>query len=227
MMWKTVLITIFAAGVLADDFSQITAVVTSQCTKNNAEDKVPEVEAALRTFGNCLKGLVDLNVLKTEIEEAKPNGALDEVFKKYCDKSAQLKGCISSVLQGVRPCVGNEYANHINDAQNSTNQLIDFVCYKDGDRIALFIAEGGPECFQQKTENLKTCFLNLKQSFPTVESANNLSLVEKCAKVDEMTSCIVKSLEECSTPTPANMAESLIKFMRKDSPCHTALPKTD
>lgn len=40
------------------------------------------LQKSLKTFVECVMGLVDVNVLKREIEEAKPNGALDEVFKK-------------------------------------------------------------------------------------------------------------------------------------------------
>lgn len=32
----------------------------------------------------CLKGLLNYTELKTEIEEAKPTGDLDIVFRKYC-----------------------------------------------------------------------------------------------------------------------------------------------
>lgn len=36
--------------------------------------------------------------------------------------------------------------------------LLNFVCYKDGDQIALFIAEKGPECFNDKKDQLIDCF---------------------------------------------------------------------
>lgn len=36
----------------------------------------------METFAECVKSIVDPQVLTKEIEEAKPKGALDEVFKK-------------------------------------------------------------------------------------------------------------------------------------------------
>lgn len=36
-------------------------------------------------------------------------------------------------------------------------KLLNFVCYKEGDHIALFIAEKGPECFNEQKDNLITC----------------------------------------------------------------------
>lgn len=38
--------------------------------------------------------------------------------------------------------------------------LLNFVCYKDGDQIALFIAEKGPECFNDRKDDLITCMNN-------------------------------------------------------------------
>lgn len=35
--------------------------------------------------------------------------------------------------------------------------LLNFVCYKDGDQIALFIAEKGPECFNERKDDIITC----------------------------------------------------------------------
>lgn len=39
-------------------------------------------------------------------------------------------------------------------------KFLNFVCYKDGDQIALFIAEKGPECFEQQKPALIQCFNN-------------------------------------------------------------------
>ena len=39
-------------------------------------------QGQIRSFFDCVKGLFDADTLKKEIEDAKPNGALDEVFKK-------------------------------------------------------------------------------------------------------------------------------------------------
>ncbi|CAH2075498.1 unnamed protein product, partial [Iphiclides podalirius] len=225
MIWKIVFIAFMAVGVLAeyhvsdDQRQQIKDMIKEQCKKNGAEDKADDVEKAGKTFVECVKGLFDVNVLKSEIEAAKPRGALDEVFKKYCAKAPELKACIHTATDAVKPCLDKMATDNIKPFGEATDQLIDFVCYKDGDRIALFIAEGGPECIQSKVGSIRQCAENLKSSFPSLEAARNLSLKEKCGKYDELTSCIVSALEECSTPTPANMAESLLRYVRKGSPC--------
>ncbi|XP_037299602.1 27 kDa hemolymph glycoprotein [Manduca sexta] len=232
MIWKTLIVAFMATAVLAQEIDlsdqrreQYRNMLAAQCRKMGAEDKVKDVESSVRNFVECLRGIVDPQAIKKEIEEAKPKGELDEVFKKYCAKAPVLKTCISSLLDGVRPCVDKVAIDHYGPLLNTTNQLIDFVCYKDGERIALFIAHGGSECFKNSTEDLKKCAEEMKNSFPSVEAAKAMSLPDKCGKFDDLTTCMVTSLEKCENPTPANMAESLLKFIRKDSPCNAAVPK--
>ncbi|XP_026740196.1 27 kDa hemolymph protein-like [Trichoplusia ni] len=222
MLLKTLVFSLLAVAVLADDdkLQILRNYVRTQCANNNAEDKYESIEAAGKTFVECVKSIIDIPTIQREIEEAKPNGALDEVFKKYCAKSPQLKGCIHTLLTAVQPCVDSAAQNQMLSAQNSTDQLIDFVCYKDGDRIALFIAEEGPQCFQSKAEEIRTCLTTAKSSFSDLESVKKLSLAQKCAKYDELSSCIVTKLEGCDTPTPGNMAESLFRYVRKGSFCN-------
>ncbi|WP_248786241.1 DUF1397 domain-containing protein, partial [Escherichia coli] len=87
---------------------------------------------------------------------------------------------------------------HIGEANSAVDQLVDFVCYKDGDRIALFIAEGGPECFRDKAATIKDCAENITKTVSSVEAAKALSLNEQCGKFDELTTCVVSSLEQCT-----------------------------
>lgn len=37
--------------------------------------------------------------------------------------------------------------------------------------------------------------------------------------MDSLQVCIVKSLEQCSESTPANLVESMFKFVRNETPC--------
>ncbi|XP_049866455.1 27 kDa hemolymph protein-like [Pectinophora gossypiella] len=225
MIWKTILVAFLAVGAFAqyqvtdEQRQQFKSMVTQYCKKNGAEDKVEDVENAAKSFIECGKSLFDPETIKKEIEEAKPKGALDEVFKKYCAKSPQLKTCIHTLLTAVTPCLDATLREHVTSINNATDQLIDFVCYKDGDRIALFIAEGGPECFQEKANQIRECAGKVREGVPDVDAAKKLTIQEQCAKFDELSSCIVRALEGCAAPTSGNMAESLFKYVRNGTPC--------
>ncbi|XP_028177710.1 27 kDa hemolymph protein-like, partial [Ostrinia furnacalis] len=220
-----------ASGTLAeyqisdDEREKVKEAIAAQCKKNGAEDKADDVQKAGKTFLECLKAQIDPATIQKEIEEAKPKGALDEVFGKYCARSPQLKSCFNALIDSVSPCLDSEVRNQAEAVKNGTAQLLDFVCHKDGDRIALFIAEKGPECFKDQAAKLRQCGEPIQKSFSSIEDIKKLSLVEKCQKFDEVSTCLVNALEECPNPTPGNMAESLIKYVRKGSPCNTALPK--
>ncbi|XP_047521064.1 27 kDa hemolymph protein-like isoform X1 [Pieris napi] len=225
MAFKVFIFALLAVGVFAEyqiteeQRNQVKQVIADTCKRNGAEGKVDEITTTVHTFIDCVKGLFNLETIKKEIEEAKPNGALDEVFKKYCAKSPELKTCISTLIDGVSPCLDSSIRENIGTGKNATSQLIDFVCHKDGDRIALFIAEEGPQCFQEKTSAIRGCAEKAKEGITGVEAVKKLTIDEQCAKFDSLTSCIVKALEECTSPTPGNMAESLFRYMKNGSPC--------
>lgn len=37
--------------------------------------------------------------------------------------------------------------------------------------------------------------------------------------MDKLQHCVVKSLEQCEESTPANLVESMFKFVRNETPC--------
>lgn len=39
----------------------------------------------------------------------------------------------------------------------------------------------------------------------------------------KLQSCIVKDLEECSDPTPANIVDSIFNFIRRATPCQNMM----
>lgn len=44
-------------------------------------------------------------------------------------------------------------------------KALDFICYKDGDMIPLFIAESGPECIKEHYANSFHCFTPLTAKY--------------------------------------------------------------
>lgn len=144
--------------------------------------------------------------------------------------------------------------------------LLNFVCYKDGDQIALFIAEKGPECFSDKKNQLFDCFNSTFNKYiPTEAEAAEPKLVpttlpqlvmgiEQCqwvilafrsfiewerrrreqqlltflfiyySDMDALQVCVVKHLEKCEESTPANLVESMFKFVRNETVCGDIAP---
>jgi len=108
---------------------------------------------------------------------------------------------------------------------NITKSLLEFVCHENGNQIALFIAEEGPECFNSKVDELQECFNTTMGKYfgnemPTMDNLPTLIIKEdNCRDMDRLEACVVKELELCKESTPANLVEALFRFVRKETPC--------
>ncbi|XP_014274289.1 27 kDa glycoprotein [Halyomorpha halys] len=196
-----------------------------KCLKAGTNESYINATTAKEAFELCVSDLVDIKELKEEINRAKPTGDLDTVFKKYCHKTPVLRSCITDLLDGFQGCLKPEERGDVYVLQNITNSLLNFVCFKEGDRIALFIAEGGPECLNDKMEKISACVnstVNAAKGNLNVSTEEMPDIVfdsEKCGYFTQVQKCVVQVLEECSEPTPANIIGSLFDFVRKSTPC--------
>jgi hypothetical protein len=101
------------------------------------------------------------------------------------------------------------------------------IFLRNGNQIALFIAEEGPECFELKRDNLIGCFNKTMGKYvkDEVHSLENLPTLvikeENCDDMDTLEACVVFELEQCKESTPANLVEALFRFVRKETPCGT------
>ncbi|XP_014241796.1 27 kDa glycoprotein-like [Cimex lectularius] len=195
-----------------------------KCMKTGNNETYEKAVEANSEFQACVKSLVNVEVMMKEIKEAKPTGDLDSVFRKYCQKTPTLRECISNFTDAMAPCLDpNEIAGK-NIALNLSDSLMKFICHNDGDRIALFIAEGGQECLESNVKYVQSCW---NESFVGTDlnttNPNSIDLLldeEKCSKMNQVQNCIVKHLEKCSEPTPANVINSMFEFVKKKSPCY-------
>lgn len=111
-----------------------------------------------------------------------------------------------------------------------TKSLLEFVCHENGNQIALFIAEEGPECFSEKKTALETCFNSTMSKYtggemPSLENLPTLVIKkEHCEDMHKLETCIVTELEHCKETTPANLVEALFRFVRKETPCKSYKP---
>ncbi|XP_063821252.1 27 kDa glycoprotein-like [Ostrinia nubilalis] len=116
--------------------NQTLPVIKKKCEENGGPTAYDNAQKAFENFSSCLKALVDPAKLQAEIEEASPNGQVDEVFKGYCAKTPQFKSCFTDMTNAVRPCFSEKERNNLKTVYNVTEQLAEFICYKEGDRIA-------------------------------------------------------------------------------------------
>ncbi|XP_031635151.1 27 kDa hemolymph glycoprotein-like [Contarinia nasturtii] len=191
------------------------------------------IERSVGELKNCMSGLIDFSLLHKEIEDAKPTGELDTVFNKYCRKRDIAIGCLENFTTTLNPCLEPDEINTKETIVNIFKGILKFVCYKDGDQIALFIAEKGPECFEKSKDALLSCKDSLVNSYmpsgTATSGSNQLNIPteipqfvigeKQCQAMDTLQTCAVAALEKCEESTPANLVDALFKFIRKETPC--------
>ncbi|XP_017067595.1 27 kDa glycoprotein [Drosophila eugracilis] len=191
----------------------------------NASALSKSIEEAALTLGTCLGGLANVTEIQAEIEEASPKGDLDIVFEKYCLRMPQAKACLKSFNDALLPCLTTDEKAHNAVLQGIADRLLEFICYKNGDQIALFIAEQGPECLQQSRDGIANCLNTsfagyLPKEFSSEWNLPQLVLGSKeCVDLYAFETCTVSLLEKCETITPSNIVESMFRYVRKESSC--------
>ncbi|KZC14568.1 27 kDa hemolymph protein, partial [Dufourea novaeangliae] len=139
--------------------------------------------------------------------------------------------CVSNFTAAIEPCLEPAEKENKKIIQNITDSLLNFVCFKEGDRIALFISANGPECLQSKQQEIGNCVNATFGKYVPPIDPNSGSLVgldslptlvlgqKECGDISTVQGCIVKELEKCSDPTPANIVDSIFNFILRVTPC--------
>jgi hypothetical protein len=93
-------------------------------------------QQATTTLMECAQQLVNFTALPDEIEKAKPNGNLDTVFNKYCNKRNDAIDCVKTFTESLDPCLTQEERDQKRVIVNITTSLLEFVCHENGNQIA-------------------------------------------------------------------------------------------
>jgi len=200
-----------------------------KCEKNGGVGAYDDIINSVDSIKTCFEKQVNTTVLMEELEEAKKDGSMDEVFGKYCKERSTMMDCVKDVTKKVEKCLEPSEKDNMKIVMNVTESLAEFMCYKDGDRLAMFVAEGGFECVDEHKEGLQACAnKTFSNKIPNDLSINNLPLFTigetECADMLNLQQCAVTELEKCKDNTPANLVEALFKFIRRATPCG-AMPK--
>jgi len=207
--------------------------VREKCEKNGAgEESFNALKNQQTALKDCLEENFNMTQIQEEVEEAKKTGSMDEVFGKYCKKYPEVQKCIEGVSAAVKPCLSKDEQDALDKALKIADELREFVCFKDGDRIAMFIAEGGVECLESKKEELQLCAnKTLGARIPTDLSVNSLPTflfsARDCSDFDAIRTCVNEELEQCKDSTPANIVDAFFKFLKKHMPCDNTFVKTE
>ncbi|XP_017054571.1 27 kDa hemolymph protein [Drosophila ficusphila] len=226
-------------NVSLEDFEKL---LESKCQKANEHLPAGSVNASALShslqqaafkFNECLSGLANITEIKVEIAEASPKGDLDVVFEKYCLRMPQAKACLKDLNDAFLPCLTPDEKVHNGVLQRIADKLLEFICYKNGDQIALFIAEQGPECLEQSRDGIAECLKTnfggyLPKDFSTEWNLPQLVLGPKqCVDLYNFETCTVSLLEKCEVITPSNIVESMFRYVRRETSCQPHIDRVN
>uniref|UniRef100_V5I8Q2 Hemolymph protein n=1 Tax=Anoplophora glabripennis TaxID=217634 RepID=V5I8Q2_ANOGL len=160
--------------------------------------------------------------------KTKKTGSMDEVFGKYCNKWPSIYACLDNVTLTARSCMDDKEEVAFNKSLQIVSELQEFMCFKDGDRLAMFVAEGGMECVNEQKDGIQKCINEtVGEKIPDPEDFSVASLPtflfsrRDCEDFDNIRACVNKELEKCKNTTPANIVDAFFKFLKKHMPCGT------
>ncbi|CAG9860593.1 unnamed protein product [Phyllotreta striolata] len=198
-----------------DDFEAL----KDRCDKKAGNGTFEKIKAARMETQTCIENLISIDAFKTELEVSRQSGSMDEVFNKYCKKIPKFRACIKKTYDALEPCLEEKEKNAVNFTSNIVQQLGEFACFKNGDRLAMFVAEGGADCLKSRSEGIQNCVNETIKFNPETFSANSIPnlVVDKrvCDDLVKIQTCVVKDMENCPKSTPANLIDALFKFVKK------------
>ncbi|XP_017769319.1 PREDICTED: 27 kDa hemolymph protein-like, partial [Nicrophorus vespilloides] len=203
---------------------EVEKALREKCKKNGDENSFDDIVNSKDAVQECVQKYVNQTVIMEELEVAKKDGSMDEVFGKYCKKRPEIMACVTDVLKKVEKCLEPEEKTSLKVLINVVDKVGNFSCFKDGDRLALFVAESGLECLEQSKDGIQFCANQTFQSrVPKDLSITNLPIFtigeQECSDMEKFQVCAVKEFEKCESNTPANVIEALFKFIRRETPC--------
>lgn len=193
-----------------------------------------EIESSPTSLTECINSVVNYTAIQEEISEASPKGELDVVFNKYCLKRPEVVQCVETFSSKMSPCFDKDELQNQDVLMRIVKSLLSFICHKGGDQIALFIAERGPECLESRKEKIQNCVNSTFSGYvPTDGKLKTLPKfvmgMEQCDDIDRLQTCVVMELETCKEITPANIIESMFRFVKTEisSVCSKSDSKTN
>ncbi|KAK5644384.1 hypothetical protein RI129_005684 [Pyrocoelia pectoralis] len=206
-----------------DDVTNLQGAAKDKCIQNGGENAFKAVKKHAVDLQSYVVQNFEPAAIQQEIEEKRKTGSMDEVFKKYCDMRPEFFTYSHKLNDAIESCLTDSEKPVFKLGVNISESLMDFICEKDGDRVAMFIAEKGFECITSQQENLQKCTSdiitkNTPTSFNAIPALTQVTK-EQCNEYQTFQKCVVTTLEGCAEKTPANIVEAFFKFVYKLIQC--------
>ncbi|CAK1552881.1 unnamed protein product [Leptosia nina] len=226
MLTKLLLVAMLAVGSFAnmyklkeEDKERFRTAIGNTCEDNGAGDKKEQAVAALEPFFVCFHDIVDVVAVELEIKAAKSADTLNNVFKKYCDKAPELKGCVSSFFDAVYPCLPASSRDHLAADKEATGNFGDYLCNDNAKNLVSYITDGSRDCFNERDGYIGECVNKLREGIDVEEEQKHLSVKAFCNRLVSFSTCAAQNMELCTSPTHNKLMDEFNKYLSNSTPC--------
>ncbi|XP_031351278.1 27 kDa hemolymph protein-like [Photinus pyralis] len=202
------------------DVDEITSAIKEECDTNGGKGTYDKLVTAINDMTAFIQTNFDQKQIAQEVEDSSKTGELDDVIKKYCQLRSKSLEKVHKLIDAGINCVVEEDRSSIKLAANITESLMTFACDKDGERVALFVAEDGFACLSEKSSELEKCAEGAVGDKIQKNKIPKLSIQkQECDEVKEFQACVVKSMSSCKKDMPSEIIDALFNHIYSLSPC--------
>ncbi|XP_060663897.1 27 kDa hemolymph protein [Drosophila nasuta] len=214
-------------NVSLDDIKRVYREKCKKVTGSDNSTLYKDIENAAVDLGTCLSGLANITAVQEEMDAARLVGELDDVFNKYCKKAPEAESCLNAFKDKVKPCLTREEQRQQATMIRLAKSLLGFACSRGGDQLVLFMSVRGPECLEANKEAISHCANKsfhgyMPKDGEIADFMNSPELLfspTHCVDLQSFEACVVHHLEQCTDVTPANIVQSIFRFVKNETDC--------
>ncbi|XP_059052526.1 27 kDa glycoprotein-like, partial [Achroia grisella] len=226
MFSKGILFVIMVTGVICDNNirsklrDHIHKYTEAECTKNNARDKISEVEEVGLTFMDCMLDNIKLKLIM-DMEQVETDSDVTDVYKRLCRDVPQTRTCLYNFLNGTAPCMKEKYRNEIDSSMAQFDELYNYMCANDSQRFTEFVADGGLSCVHENGVPLSECLTTTSMALDGISGDNSSEDIKSvCEELQGLQKCIHDNLVGCPKKSTSAFFDGFLELVQKFSECN-------
>lgn len=226
----------------AANMSEVSASFATLCAARGVPDPERLLNKTAAETMQCVQERVALDQLMLDMTTHIAGGTLDQLVAERCRKQLPeaVSTCSALALERLQPCwLSADAQNDTADQQQAdvvSKKLrkvlmagVEFFCYRDGERVAIFLHESGRECMRAEStrEAGRHCLswlgvqsdLWLEAVSVLTEWRDEVRRQQHCQRLQSIRRCMTSAFETCNSSTPANVVDSVLAVMLEPLEC--------
>lgn len=191
------------------------------------EGDIPLFREKSNEFKACFEKQVNISTFVEEAMEAFLENKIPGFTKKHCAKVPAIVNCMDNFVESVQHCFEPGRQEDLRTTASAIKAALDFVCYRDGERVLIFLREEGIECYDQENTELYKCINESSpEDFTNFTAPGELGFIASlsyddklCSHARKVSDCLYTAMTRCSKRQPSLIMEALTKTILKKTPC--------